>query len=78
MPTNIDTPELEEIIFESIALQIYTETEAEENNPYASTPAMGDAAFNAVGIRLRNRPLTTTRVLKAIREKAERKPCSQT
>ena len=73
LPTTMDTPELEAIIVESIDPKgPYGAKEAGEGPLHPAIPAISNAVFDAVGIRLRKTPFTPARVLKALREKAER------
>ena len=73
MPTAIDTPEIETYIVESIDPEgPYGAKEAGEGPLHSAIPALGNAIFDAVGIRLRELPFTPGKVLAALAEKRER------
>ncbi|MDF1836832.1 MAG: molybdopterin-dependent oxidoreductase, partial [Planctomycetota bacterium] len=70
MPTMIDTPEIEAFIVESIDPEgPYGAKEAGEGPLHSAIPALANAIFDAVGIRLRELPFTPAKVLKALAEK---------
>ncbi len=71
MATSVDTPELHALIVESIDPEgPYGGKEAGEGPLHPALPALSNAIFDAVGIRLRELPFTPGRVLAALREKA--------
>lgn len=72
MPTSIDTPEIEAFIVESLDPEgPYGAKEAGEGPLHSSIPALANAVYDAVGIRLRELPFTPAKVLAALREKRE-------
>lgn len=67
IPTSLDTPELEALIVESNeAKGPYGAKEAGEGPLHPAIPAISNAVYDAVGIRLRETPFTAARVLKAL------------
>ncbi|MFT4709180.1 MAG: 4-hydroxybenzoyl-CoA reductase subunit alpha [Bacteroidia bacterium] len=71
LATSVDTPELHALIVESIDPEgPYGGKEAGEGPLHPALPALSNAIFDAVGIRLRVLPFTPGRVLAALREKA--------
>jgi len=69
IPTALDTPEIEALIVESIDPEgPYGAKEAGEGPLHSSIPALSNAIFDAVGVRLRHLPFTPARVLKALRQ----------
>ncbi|NQU50607.1 MAG: molybdopterin-dependent oxidoreductase [Planctomycetes bacterium] len=72
IPTSIDTPEIEALIVESIDPEgPYGAKEAGEGPLHSTIPAIANAIFDAVGIRLRKLPFTPGKVLAALREKEQ-------
>jgi CO/xanthine dehydrogenase Mo-binding subunit len=72
IPTSFDTPALHALIVESIDPEgPYGAKEAGEGPLHPSVPAISNAVFDAVGIRLRHLPFTPARVLSALRAKRE-------
>ena len=72
MPTTIDTPPIDAILVESIDPEgPYGAKEAGEGPLHSSIPALSNAIFDAVGVRLRDLPFTPGRVLRALREQGE-------
>tara|TARA_R110002126_G_scaffold23750_21_gene83053 strand:+ start:5069 stop:7441 length:2373 start_codon:yes stop_codon:yes gene_type:complete len=72
MATTIDTPDIEAYIVESIDPEgPYGAKEAGEGPLHSSIPALGNAIFDAVGVRLRDLPFTPAKVLAGLREKRE-------
>jgi 4-hydroxybenzoyl-CoA reductase alpha subunit len=70
IPTAVDTPELHALIVESLDPEgPYGAKEAGEGPLHPSIPAISNAVFDAVGIRLKHLPFTPGKVLKALREK---------
>jgi 4-hydroxybenzoyl-CoA reductase subunit alpha len=73
IPTTVDTPEIEAFIVESIDPEgPYGAKEAGEGPLHSAIPALANAIFDAVGIRLNELPFTPAKVLAALREKRER------
>ena len=72
IPTSFDTPELHALIVESIDPEgPYGAKEAGEGPLHPSVPAISNAVFDAVGVRLRHLPFTPARVLSALRAKRD-------
>lgn len=68
IPTALDTPELHALIVESLDPEgPYGAKEAGEGPLHPSIPAISNAVFDALGIRLRQLPFTPARVLAALR-----------
>lgn len=73
LPTSVDTPELAALIVESLDPEgPYGAKEAGEGPLHPVLPAISNAVFDAVGIRLKHLPFTPGKVLAALR--AARKP----
>jgi len=69
MATTFDTPDIEAYIVESLDPEgPYGAKEAGEGPLHSSIPALSNAVYDAVGIRLRELPLTPAKVLAALRE----------
>jgi CO/xanthine dehydrogenase Mo-binding subunit len=79
IPTSCDTPEFESLIVESIDPEgPYGAKEAGEGPLHPSIPAIANAVYDAVGIRLRELPFTPAKVLDALDQidpAAEDKAC---
>jgi len=72
LPTSLDTPEFRALIVESIDPEgPYGAKEAGEGPLHPSLPALSNAIYDAVGIRLKHLPFTPAKVLAALREKRE-------
>ena len=72
MPTTLDTAEIEALIVESIDPEgPYGAKEAGEGPLHSAIPAVANAIYDAVGIRLRELPFTPAKVLAALKEKDE-------
>ncbi|MEL6428667.1 MAG: molybdopterin cofactor-binding domain-containing protein [Planctomycetota bacterium] len=72
MPTAIDTPEIEAYIVESLDPEgPYGAKEAGEGPLHSAIPALANAVYDAVGIRLRELPFTPAKVLAALREQRQ-------
>lgn len=72
IPTASDTPELHALIVESIDPEgPYGAKEAGEGPLHPAIPAISNAIFDAVGIRLTELPFTPGKVLRALREQRE-------
>ena len=68
IPTSVDTPALHALIVESLDPEgPYGAKEAGEGPLHPSIPAISNAVFDAVGIRLRHLPFTPGKVLEALR-----------
>ena len=73
IPTFLDTPELEALIVESPDAQgPYGAKEAGEGPLHPSIPAIANAIYDAVGIRMDSLPFTPPRVLAALQARAQR------
>ena len=73
LPTSVDTPELHALIVESLDPEgPYGAKEAGEGPLHSSIPALSNAIFDAVGIRMKHLPFTPGRVLELLGEKSER------
>ncbi|MFB3916003.1 MAG: molybdopterin cofactor-binding domain-containing protein [Terriglobales bacterium] len=69
-PSAVESPEIETIIVESVDPEgPFGAKEAGEGSLAATIPAIANAIYDAVGIRLREAPFTPERVLSALREK---------
>jgi CO/xanthine dehydrogenase Mo-binding subunit len=67
IPTSLDTPELESLIVESIDPEgPYGAKEAGEGPLHPSIPAIANAVYDAVGVRLTELPFHPHRVLSAL------------
>ncbi len=67
IPTTLDTPEIESLIVEAPDAQgPYGAKEAGEGPLHSSIPAVANAIYDAVGVRLDALPFTPPRVLAAI------------
>jgi 4-hydroxybenzoyl-CoA reductase subunit alpha len=71
-PSAVESPEVECIIVESVDPEgPFGAKEASEGSLAATIPAISNAIYDAVGIRLREAPFTPERVLAALRQKAK-------
>ena len=71
IPTSLDTPELEALIIESVDPEgPYGAKEAGEGPLHPSIPAIANAIFDAVGIRMDALPFSPPRVWKALQHAA--------
>lgn len=71
IPSSLDVPELHALIVESVDPEgPYGAKEAGEGPLHPAIPAIGNAIFDAVGVRLRELPFTPARVLSALRARA--------
>src|SRR5271169_5149595 len=69
-PSSAESPEIEPIIVESIDPEgPFGAKEAGEGSLAATIPAISNAIYDAVGVRLREAPFTPERVLSALRAK---------
>jgi 4-hydroxybenzoyl-CoA reductase subunit alpha len=79
IPTSLDTPEMKSYVVESIDPEgPYGAKEAGEGPLHSSIPAIANAIFDAVGIRMDQLPFTPPRVWRALqnadaKEKWERR-----
>jgi 4-hydroxybenzoyl-CoA reductase subunit alpha len=68
IPTSVDTPELHALIVESLDPEgPYGAKEAGEGPLHPALPAISNAVFDAVGVRLRELPFTPSAVLRVLR-----------
>ncbi len=73
IPTSVDTPDIEAIIVEAPDAQgPYGAKEAGEGPLHSSIPAIANAIYDAVGVRLDRLPFSPPRVLAAIEERKAR------
>lgn len=73
IPTSLDTPELEALIVESVDPEgPYGAKEAGEGPLHSSIPAIANAIYDAVGIRLDSLPFAPPRVWRALQEEGAR------
>lgn len=78
MPTFLDTPDLEAMIVEAPdANGPYGAKEAGEGPLHSSIPAIANAIYDAVGIRLDRLPFTPQSVLAALRQREEQERAGQ-
>ncbi len=69
-PSSVESPEIETIIVESIDPEgPFGAKEAGEGSLAATIPAISNAIYHAVGVRLREAPFTPERVLAGLRDK---------
>ena len=72
IPTSLDTPEMQSLIVESIDPEgPYGAKEAGEGPLHPSIPAIANAIYDAVGVRIDRLPFSPPRVWKAIQQRAE-------
>jgi 4-hydroxybenzoyl-CoA reductase subunit alpha len=78
-PSSVESPEIECIIVESIDPEgPFGAKEAGEGSLAATIPAISNAIYDAVGIRLREAPFTPERVLAALRARRGEKKIGMT
>jgi len=78
-PSSIESPEVEPIIVESIDPEgPFGAKECSEGSLAATIPAIANAIYDAVGIRLHEAPFTPERVLAALRTKKNAKALNLT
>lgn len=78
-PSSVESPEIECIIVESIDPEgPFGAKEAGEGSLAATIPAISNAIYDAVGIRLREAPFTPERILAALRAKRGAKKLGMT
>jgi 4-hydroxybenzoyl-CoA reductase subunit alpha len=70
IPSTLETPEIESIIVESMDPEgPFGAKEAGEGSLAATIPAIANAVYDAVGVRINTLPITAEKVLAALREK---------
>jgi 4-hydroxybenzoyl-CoA reductase alpha subunit len=73
VPTSLDTPELRSLIIESIDPEgPYGAKEAGEGPLHPSIPAIANAIYDAVGVRMDSLPFSPPRMWRALQDKAAR------
>jgi 4-hydroxybenzoyl-CoA reductase subunit alpha len=73
IPTSVDTPDMQSLIIESIDPEgPYGAKEAGEGPLHSSIPAIANAIFDAVGIRMDALPFSPPRVWKALQDQTAR------
>ena len=73
VPTSLDTPDLQALIVESIDPEgPYGAKEAGEGPLHSTIPAIANAIYDAVGVRMDSLPFSPPRVWRALQEKAAR------
>ena len=78
-PSSVESPDIEPIIVESIDPEgPFGAKECSEGSLAATIPAIANAIYDAVGIRLHESPFTPERVLAALRAKKDAKPLNLT
>lgn len=78
-PASMESPEVEAIVVNSVESEgPYGAKEAGEGSLAATIPAISNAIFDAVGIRLREAPFTPERVLAALRARKGSKALNMT
>jgi len=78
-PSSVESPEIDPIIVESIDPEgPFGAKECSEGSLAATIPAIANAIYDAVGIRLRESPFTPERVLAALRKKRNAKSLNLT
>src|SRR5579862_3711920 len=78
-PSSVESPEVEPIIVESVDPEgPFGAKECSEGSLAATIPAIANAIYDAVGIRLHESPFTPERVLAALRAKNKKKALNLT
>ncbi len=78
-PSAVESPDVEAIIVESVDAEgPFGAKECSEGSLAATIPAIANAIYDAVGIRLHESPFTPERVLAALRAKKQAKPLDLT
>jgi len=78
-PSSVESPEVEAIIVESIDPEgPFGAKECSEGSLAATIPAIANAIYDAVGVRLHESPFTPERVLAAVRARKNAKPINLT
>ncbi len=74
MPTSLDVPQLSALVVEAPDPRgPYGAKEAGEGPLHSAIPAIANAVFDAVGVRIDHLPITPAKVLRALRQRVE--PC---
>ncbi len=74
IPSTLETPEIESIIVESNDPEgPFGAKEAGEGSLAATIPAIANAIYDAVGVRINSLPITPEKVLAALREKQKKR-----
>jgi len=74
IPSTLETPEIESIIVESIDPEgPFGAKEAGEGSLAATIPAIANAIYDAVGVRINTLPITPEKILAALREKEKQR-----
>ena len=74
IPSTLETPEIESIIVESIDPEgPFGAKEAGEGSLAATIPAIANAIYDAVGVRVNTLPITPEKILAALREKEKQR-----
>src|SRR2546428_4047650 len=75
LPTTLDTPEIESILIEIPDLEgPYGGKEAGQGPLNPVIPAIANAVFDAIGVRIDETPITPEKVLRALKSAAQGKP----
>jgi CO/xanthine dehydrogenase Mo-binding subunit len=70
IPSTLETPEIESIIVESNDPEgPFGAKEAGEGSLAATIPALANAIYDAIGVRINSIPITPEKILAALREK---------
>ena len=78
IPTSLDTPELESLIVESVDPEgPYGAKEAGEGPLHPSIPAIANAIYDAVGVRMDRLPFSPPRVWAAVRDRRRREEAGE-
>ena len=78
-PSSVESPEVEPIIVESVDPEgPFGAKECSEGSLAATIPAIANAIYDAVGIRMHESPFTPERVLAALRTKKNARPINLT
>jgi CO/xanthine dehydrogenase Mo-binding subunit len=78
IPTTLDTPSIEALIVEAPDPQgPYGAKEAGEGPLHSSIPAVANAIYDAVGVRLTELPFTPARILAAIEARKKREEAGE-
>ncbi len=78
-PSSVESPEIEPIIVESVDPEgPFGAKECSEGSLAATIPAIANAIYDAVGVRLHESPFTPERVLSALRAKSNAKALNLT
>ena len=76
MPTSLDVPQLTALIVQAPDPRgPYGAKEAGEGPLHSAIPAIANAVFDAVGVRIDNLPISPEKVLRGLRNQAGNKPC---